>query len=419
MGDKNIKTVEDLEKVLSDPDAVRESLAKVAGEAIRENLTDVVAEQVEAALVRRSRQERIERLPMAGAQYNKHAAGAEVDGKFNSIGDFFLAAHQNKGLTSSNLNIGLKTLNENVGADGGFLVPEEYRAQLMMLALQAGYIRQGAMVLPMPRGNVKFPVLRDTSHASSVFGGVVARWENESGDISQNASQPTFAQVALIAKKLTGYTIASNELLSDSAVGLEALLMRLFPEAIRFYEEESFLNGSGAGQPTGIVNANCTISVSAEAGQTAATVVYENIVNMYARMLPSSVNRAFWLYNPEVFPQLAKLALPVGTGGSAVWISNIQGGPPTTIFGRPAYPSEHCAALGTSGDILFVDPSYYVIGDTQELSVASSMHVNFATDEIVWRFIERLDGRPWLESALSPKYGNNSVSPFIKLATRS
>lgn len=293
----------------------------------------------------------------------------------------------------------LKVVNEAAGADGGFLVPEEYRATLMMLALQQGYIRNGATVLPMPRGNLKFPIVRDVSHASSVFGGVVAHWEAEGGDISAGATQPTFAQVGLIAKKLTGYTVAGNELLQDSAIALEALLMALFPEAIRFYEEEAFLNGSGAGEPNGIINAPATVIVSKRVGQAASTVEWGNLVDMYARLLPGSVGRAFWLYNPAVFPQLAEMSLSVGTGGSGMWFANVAGqmgnnAPPNSILGRPAYPSEHCAALGTKGDIVLIDPAYYVIGDTQELSIASSMHVNFANDQIVWRFILREDRPP-------------------------
>lgn len=417
MADKNIKTVKDLEEVLSDPAAMRDSLAQVMGESMKDAMGDVVAAKVDEILAKRENRERLtKRLPMAGAQYNSYAPGAVLDGSYKSFGEFLYTLHNEKGSFKNNPM--LKALNESAGAEGGFLVPEEFRASLLAMAIEMGFIRAGATVLPMPRGNLKFPVLRDTSHASSVYGGVVARWENAGGNIADNVSQPTFSQVGLVAKKLTGYTIADNELLNDSAIALEALLMRLFPEAIRFFEEESFLNGSGAGEPLGIVNAGCTIEVAAEGGQPADTIVYNNIVKMYARMLPSSVNRAFWLYNPEVFPQLANMAINVGTGGSAVWISNAVGGPPTTIFGRPAYPSEHCAALGDSGDIMFIDPGYYVIGDTQELSVASSMHANFTNDQIVWRFTERLDGRPWLDSALSPKYGSNSVSPFVKLAAR-
>jgi len=47
------------------------------------------------------------------------------------------------------------------------------------------------------------------------------------------------------------------------------------------------------------------------------------------------------------------------------------------------------------------------------------MHVRFNTDETDWRFIQRLDGRPWIDSALTPRNGSNTVSPFVNLATRS
>lgn len=425
MGDPAIKTQGQLEDVLNDPQKVKESLTRVLSEGIRDSLGNTVRDAVNDELSRRDRKNKLtSRLPMAGSAYNSMAPGAELDGKFETFGKFLQIAHAERG--NYQVNPSLKALNENAGAEGGFLVPEEYRASLLMLSLNEGYIRPRATVLPMPRGNLKFPVIRDTSHVSSVFGGVIAHWESETADMSTGVSQPTFAQVALVAKKLTGYTVASNELLHDSAIALEALLMALFPEAIRFYEEEAFINGAGVGQPNGILNAPCTISQAAEVGQAAGTVVYENIVKMYSRMLPSSVNRGIWLYNPAVFPQLATMALNVGTGGSAVWISNVTnngfGGaantPPATILGRPAFPSEHCQALGTAGDLMFIDPAYYVIGDTQELSIASSMHVSFTSDQIVWRFIERLDGRPWLDSDLTPKYGSNTISPFVVLSSR-
>lgn len=425
MGDSTIKTQSQLEDILNDPQKIKESLSKAMSEGVREGLSDTVRDAVSEELNKRDRQTKLTtRLPGGGSAYNPSAPGVSLDGKFESFGKFLQIAHAER---SNFLNEPrLKALNENAGGEGGFLVPEEFRANLMMMALQQGFIRPRATVLPMPRGNLKFPVIRDTTHVSSVFGGVIAYWESEAGNIANNASQPTFAQVGLVAKKLTGYTVAGNELLNDSAIALEALLMSLFPEAIRYYEEEAFVNGNGAGQPLGILNSGCTITQTAETSQAAGTVVYENVVKMYARMLPSSVNRAIWLYNPAVFPQLATMALSVGTGGSAVWISNVGGNgyggaantPPATILGRPAFPSEHCQALGTAGDIMLVDPAYYVIGDTQELSIASSMHVNFTSDQIVWRFIERLDGRPWLDSALTPKYGTNSVSPFIVLASR-
>ena len=40
-----------------------------------------------------------------------------------------------------------------------------------------------------------------------------------------------------------------------------------------------------------------------------------------------------------------------------------------------------------------------------------------ATGEVV--FLERVDGTPWLKSAITPRKGSNTLSPFVKVATRS
>ena len=46
------------------------------------------------------------------------------------------------------------------------------------------------------------------------------------------------------------------------------------------------------------------------------------------------------------------------------------------------------------------------------------MHTRFNTDETEWRFIERLTGKPWIDSALTPRNGSNTLSPFVDLAVR-
>src|SRR3546814_2482286 len=48
---------------------------------------------------------------------------------------------------------------------------------------------------------------------------------------------------------------------------------------------------------------------------------------MYARMLPSSLERAVWIASPDTFVELATMALTVGTGGSAVWLTDGTGAP--------------------------------------------------------------------------------------------
>jgi len=125
-----------------------------------------------------------------------------------------------------------------------------------------------------------------------------------------------------------------------------------------------------------------------------------------------------WIASIDTFPQLATMALSVGTGGSAVWLNNGVQGPPMTILGRPVYFTEKTPALGTTGDINFVDLSYYLLGDRQIMQAASSPHYKFANDKTAFRFIERVDGRPWLQSAITPKNSGPTLSPFVQIATR-
>jgi len=250
-----------------------------------------------------------------------------------------------------------------------------------------------------------------------VFGGIQAYWTPESGTFTQ--TEPTFGQVRLDAGKLMGGTRVTNELIRDSVISLEAILNRLFAQAIAYFEDDAFINGVGAGQPIGILNADAMVTVSKETGQAATTIVWENIVKMYSRMLPSSLGNSIWYGHNDIFPQLATMSLNVGTGGSAIWINQGVSGPPATILGRPLFLTEKAQTLGTAGDLVLVDPSYYLIGDRQNLEVASSMHTRFNTDETEWRFIERLTGKPWIDSALTPRNGSNTVSPFVNLATRS
>ena len=194
----------------------------------------------------------------------------------------------------------------------------------------------------------------------------------------------------------------------------------LFPKAANFFEEKAFWKGTGAGMPLGILNAGNTARIDVTR-DTAGHVTYQDIVNMSSHILPSSENNVVWFANPSVKKDLYTMALNVGTGGSAIFVNPLTGGavntPPQTIFGRPIIFTEHLAALGTLGDLVCADLSYYLIGDRQQFAMEASPHVKFVNDQTVWRGIERLDGRPWLDSALTLEDGVTTVSPSVAIAT--
>lgn len=341
--------------------------------------------------------------------------GMEVSGFENFI-DFALGISPH--ITKSGIDSRVKVLGEGAGDAGGFLVPEEFRAELLMNTLEMAVIRPRARVLPMAGLTVRIPAIRDTTHATNVFGGVQAFWTPESGTFTQ--TDPTFAQAVLTAKKLMGGTRVGNELLRDSAITFEPLINTLFSQALAYFEDDAFMSGVGGGQPLGILNADALVSVAKETGQAATTLVTENVIKVYSRMLPQSISRAIWIMHPDVQPQLYTMSLSVGTGGAPMFFpaGGLTGSPTPTLLGRPIVFSEKAQTLGTAGDVYLVDLSYYLIGDRMALEMASSPHVRFNTDETDFRFIQRVDGRPWIDSALTPRNGANTLSPFMAIATR-
>lgn len=356
---------------------------------------------------------------MSGAAYSKRAIGAALDKEFEDSGDFFKSIwHQN----SAGQDRWRKIRNDYSSIDpagGGYLVPEVLRSELLRVSLETAVVRPRARVVPMDSARVPFPAIDATSNASSVFGGVVGYWTQEGAAITE--SQAAFGRVTLDAKKLAILSEAPNELLQDSVISFTAFIDQIMPQAISWFEDDAFLTGGGASEPLGVLNSPALVSVAKETNQPADTIVWENIVKMFSRMLPSALNTAVWVANIDTFPQLATMALAVGTGGSAIWLNNGVQGPPATILGRPVIFTEKVPTVGGGGsgkDISFIDFGHYLVGDRMQMRAESSPHAKFSQDLTQFRIVERVDGRPWLLSAITPKNGSNTLSAYVTLDER-
>jgi len=352
------------------------------------------------------------------AAFNPLAPGAKMDGLgYANIGDFARSVF-NKGARDDERRAKAEeVMNAYSSYDpstGGFLVPETFRSEIYDTVLEQSIIRPRASVISMDSDKLSIPFVDETTHSGSVFGGMTFAWTPESGTISP--SEAKFGRVKLEANKLTGLARVPNELWAAPS-GLSTFLNSALPRGISYTEDVAFITGTGVGQPLGFTNSPAKITITKETNQTAATIVTDNILKMYARLLPQSIGNSVVLANPTTFPQLMTLSIPVGTGGSAVSLVDITSSPTMTLLGRPLILTEKVPALGAAGDIGFYDLSFYLIGDRQAVSLESSEHSRFANDETELRAILRVDGRPWIQSAITPLNGD-SLSPFVVLGAR-
>lgn len=311
-------------------------------------------------------------------------------------------------------------LSEGIGSDGGFVVAPQYSNQILEKSYMTGEILRRCFRMNMKSNRLSVPVVDETSRADgSRHGGVRGYWTAEAA--TKTASQPKFGKIELNTSKMVVLVYTTDELLEDAGA-LEAYIRKAASTEIQFMIENAIINGSGGGQPLGILNAGCLVTAGAEVGQAAATFLYENAIAMWSRMYGPSRKNAVWLINQDVEPELYAMALAVGAGGAPVFMPG--GGaserPYATLFGRPIVPCEYCQTLGTVGDVVLADFGEYLYGQRGGLQADMSIHVEFLTDQSVFRFVVRLDGQPTWGSDLTPLHGaTNTVSPFVALETRS
>lgn len=309
-----------------------------------------------------------------------------------------------------------------VGSDGGFLLMTDVSREIFRRMYELGAIISRVRKLPaLPEGadGVSIPAVNETSRVTgSRMGGVQGYWLAEGS--APTASKPKLKEIDLRLNGVGALGYATDRLLKFAAI-LGSIMLDAMAEELLFLTENAIIRGTGAGQPKGILNADALVTVSAEGGQAAATILAQNIVKIWSRVWARCRPNTVFLINQDIEPQLHLMTLAVGTGGVPVYLpaNGLAGEPYGTLFGRPVIPVEYCSTLGTIGDIMAVDLSQYLLIDGGATETASSIHVLFTQFEQAFRAIYYVDGRPAWHSPLTPAQGSNTLSAFVALATRS
>ena len=306
---------------------------------------------------------------------------------------------------------GKTALAENAGTTGGYTVPTEFGGRLLEIAKDFNALRQaGALVQPMNSRTKEFYVL-DIETAPSAgntayAGGAIAYWMEEAASITE--SEPKFREIRLVAHKLAGLALASNEIRADSAESVDGLLFNSFGMALGAAEEYAFFRGDGVGKPLGILNSGALKSQTRSAS---SAVALADVAKLMSGMVQDGWKTGAFFINHTVIEKLIQLV-----SNPISWATNLRDGIPVTLLGRPTYVVGCLPALNTAGDILFVDPKYYVVGDRQMPTLGYSEHYKFANDQGAWRVIQRVDGQPMIDNTITLEDASTTVSPFVALA---
>ena len=159
----------------------------------------------------------------------------------------------------------LKALIEATGAEGGYLVPDEFSRRLLGLVQAKSVTMDDLDVRNM---------ISDVQYIPKVTSGNTAYFVAEMGTIT--TSDAEFDQITLTAKKVAALTEVSTELLEDNNVMVADFLVEQMAKDIALKVDNEIYEGTG-GTFTGyidtgnIVNGNATQPAGATSNQTGAT----------------------------------------------------------------------------------------------------------------------------------------------------
>jgi HK97 family phage major capsid protein len=322
---------------------------------------------------------------------------------------------------SQRLGISMKAaLAESSGITGGYTVPVQYATDALLSVEPEDTVLVGkTMEFPLAGREIVFPVLDQTTAPTAgntaYFGGVVATWTAEGA--TRPETEPKFKELRLVSNELSGYALASRNIVMDNAAALELWLTKLFRGAIGWYRDMAYLTGGGVGTPTGITKAACTLSVTRA---TSNQVNYADVVNMYGKLLPQCVKNAFWVMQQSVLQSFLQMKDASNRLIIQPYFPGAQGGPAAvrpvmTLLGLPILTTEKVSTLGTKGDVLLVDPTFYFTATRQDVEIAASEHYKFLNNQITYRFLFRGDGKPWMDAPITLQDATTQVSPFVVL----
>jgi HK97 family phage major capsid protein len=227
---------------------------------------------------------------------------------------------------------------EGTNSEGGYVVPLEIAGTIDRILAKASPIRALATVQQISSSVYRKPIT--TVEAAS-------GWVGETDSISQTGA-PTIAAIDFPAMELYAMPAATQPLLDDAQVDMEAWLANEVQIVFAEQEGAAFVNGTGSSQPTGFLSyTNVTDAsyawgglgyiASGAAGAFASSDPTDALINLaYAPKQGYRANGT-WVMNRKTESVVRKFK---DGDDNYVWAPGAGAGQPATLLGYPVAEAE-------------------------------------------------------------------------------
>ena len=276
---------------------------------------------------------------------------------------------------------------------GGYIVPVDFQTRVLERLPGQTVMRGRAQMETTGRDVMQFPVATggDTQYTSAIR----ETWVDETPVSTASETNLTFGMESLPIHTAMAVVPLSKNLLEDAAFNLANYLIRKFSEAAAINEDNSFLIGTGAGKPQGVLpgSSNGNSLTTANSGA-AAALTFDGLILLMFSIASQYRQRAVWVAKRDTYRQIAQLK---DGAGNYLWTelrgNNVTTGIPNTLRGFPVLEQESMPSVAASAfPVLFGDLQGYMIGDRVGMSV-QRYDVNPGENIVKYETRRRLGGQ--------------------------
>jgi len=281
-----------------------------------------------------------------------------------------------------------KAQGEGVDSAGGFLVPEELMANIIVLREQFGVFRQECQVVPMGSDTLNWP--RRT-------GGLTASFTGENQSVTE--SQAAWDNINLTAKKLGALTRMSNEIAEDAVISVADWLVGEIAYAFAAKEDDCGFNGDGTSTYGGMrgltvlaVDGNHNACKLTASSATLTSLAMKDLTGLIGVLPQYAIAGAKWYMSQQMFYTVVA-TITAGAGGNRIDV--LTQGIEKRLLGFPVVIAQKLPLVTPgSGKAMFFfgDLSKAAaMGERRGVTIKRSDHRYFENDQIGLLGTERFD----------------------------
>lgn len=248
-------------------------------------------------------------------------------------------------------------MNTVTGSEGGFVVNDVLSQEIIKQLKDRSDVYKffnGTSI----KGNLRIP-----KQASSG----TAEWVTENPTTDPTASIPTLEILELGQNRLYRESALTQQMINVEELDLQAFVKEDIADTMTDSIEAAIFNGSGTGQPTGLINGiKATNKVSVD---TRGNITIDDFKKAKAKLKAKIVNQAKWFMNSETYLLVDLLK---DSMGRPLLQPNIAEGTGYTILGLPVVLTDAMATPSDTGAkclVVLATPSAYHTNTQKSLAL--------------------------------------------------